>query len=135
VDVVNVIEDDRNSDYVWVGLRQESDGKKAKAYFGRIAVRKSQSVAEEAIIQLRKMMLFDIFDRMLNWRMVDEEQLCSFLLLEMLKKLILTCSILKELKEKNILRYFKQKQQEVFTNMCLPYMTSFSYLLYYLSIS
>jgi hypothetical protein len=40
VDVVKVIGDDRNRDYILVGLGREDDGKKLNTYFGWIAVRK-----------------------------------------------------------------------------------------------
>jgi hypothetical protein len=40
VDVANVVKNNRNSNYAWVGLGQNGDGKEFNTYFGWIAVRK-----------------------------------------------------------------------------------------------
>jgi hypothetical protein len=64
VDVAKLIVADKNSDYAWIGLGQNGDEKEVNTYFGWIAVRKEAVSGEEGVIQLMRMMLFDIFDRM-----------------------------------------------------------------------
>jgi hypothetical protein len=102
VDVANVVKNNRNSNYAWVGLGQNGDGKEFNTYFGWIAVRKEAVSKREGCYSINEDNAFWYFWQDMNLVKGKWRAIMQFYTFGSVDKIVIDLFYPEEIEGKNI---------------------------------